>query len=256
LLTRPKCYDFEKAVRKWLRKPTRRNVALGIDCSDSLLYEGVTGHARRLIPLFASAETNPHGCRLILLTKSKNVHHLGDLPTTNVLLTFSLNPECIADLWEGKFSDGVRVTPSVADRLTAALRGQEIGFEVRWRVDPIFPVPGWREAYAEFFAAAANRGHRPTRITLGTYREAQPSLRTFAEGWGLPPMEWRPEGLEKDGAHYHMPKRQRVEIYAALRDAIHEAWRPTGHAPMVALCKEPRSIRRAVGLDHEMCNCG
>jgi len=248
--------DFEKAVRQWLQKPNRKNLGLGIDCSDSLLYEDVTGHARRLMPLFASAETNPHGCRLILLTKSKNVGYLKGLPTANVLLTFSLNPEGIADLWEGKFPDGVRVTPSIDDRLTAALKGQEIGFEVRWRVDPIFPVPGWRDAYAEFFAAAARDSHRPTRITLGTYREAQPSLRTFAEGWGLPPMERQPEGLQKDGAHYHMPKAQRVEIYTALRDGIRKAWLPTGHLPTVALCKEPRAVRREVGLDHEMCNCG
>ena len=74
-------------------EPTRRNVGLGIDCSDSLLYEGVTGHARRMIPLFASEEINPHGCKLILLTKSKNVHYLEGLRTMNVLLTFSLNPQ-------------------------------------------------------------------------------------------------------------------------------------------------------------------
>ena len=150
----------------------------------------------------------------------------------------------------------MRVTPSIDERLGAALQGQEMGFEVRWRVDPILPVSGWREIYAGLFASAARDGHRPTRITLGTYREAQPSLHRFAEGWGLPPMEWRPEGLKKDGAHYHMPKQQRVEIYTALRDAIRTAWEPIGHLPIIALCKEPRSVRQAVGLDHEMCNCG
>ena len=73
--------DYEKAVRGWLKKPNRRNLGLGTDCSDSLLYEGITGHARRLIPLFASEETNPHGCKLILLTKSTNVGYLEGLPT-------------------------------------------------------------------------------------------------------------------------------------------------------------------------------
>jgi hypothetical protein len=50
--------DYEQAVRKELLKPGH-NLGLGIDCSDSLLYEGVTSHARRLIPLFANRQTNP-----------------------------------------------------------------------------------------------------------------------------------------------------------------------------------------------------
>lgn len=248
--------DLEHAVFSWLKNPDRRNLGLGIDCSDSLLYEGVTHHARRLIPLFASAEANPHGCKLILLTKSTNVHYLEGLPTRNVLLTFSLNPEPIADLWEGKFDDGVRVTPPTAERLYASLRAENMGFEVRWRIDPIFPIGGWQEIYHEFFGAAARDGHRPTRITLGTYRETQPSLSTFAREWGLPSIEWRPLGLEKDGAHYHLAREKRIAIYGFLAQAIATAWQGPGHHPIAALCKEPRAIRRAVGLDHDMCNCG
>lgn len=84
--------DFSAAVRDWLTDPQRRRqhtLGLGIDCSDSLLYEGVTGHARRLTPMFADPATNPAGNYLVLLTKS------------NTAVTFSLNPEPIADLWEG-----------------------------------------------------------------------------------------------------------------------------------------------------------
>ena len=118
-----------------------------------------------------------------------------------MLRAFSLNPEPIADLWEGKFSDGLRVTPSINSRLEASLKAQEMGFEVRWRVDPIMPIEGWQEAYGQFFIGAAQGGHRPTRITLGTYRETQPTLHRFAEGWGLPPIEWKPTQLKKDGMH-------------------------------------------------------
>jgi DNA repair photolyase len=248
--------DYERAARRWLRKPNRRNLGLGIDCSDSLLYEGVTGHARRLIPLFASAESNPHGCRLVLLTKSKNVHYLEGLPAANVLVTFSLNPEAIADLWEGKFCDGVRVTPLVEERLAASLRVRELGFEVRWRVDPILPVEGWQDVYAEFFRAAARAGHVPSRVTLGTYRETQPSLAKFVGGWGLPPLEWKPPSLVKDGMHYHISEGERVNIYQFLAGSIRDAWRGRGRVPVVALCKEPRTVRHAVGLEHDRCNCG
>jgi len=248
--------DYVKAVTRWLRRPNRRNLGIGIDCSDSLLYEGVTGHVRRLVPLFASPKTNPNVSKCILLTKSVNVRYLEGLPTANVLVTFSLNPGLIADLWEGKFDDRVRVTPSIDRRLQASLRAQAMGFEVRWRIDPIIPVDGWQDAYAEFFSGAARDRHRPTRITLGTYRETQPSLRTFAQSWGLPPIEWTPSGLEKDGAHYHLDKQHRVGIYRSLATHVKGAWSSLGGTPYVALCKEPRAVRTAVGLTHDMCNCG
>ncbi len=248
--------DFDPAVRKWLKRPDRRNLGLGIDCSDSLLYEGVVHHARRLIPLFAHDDTNPHGCKLILLTKSANVHYLEDLPTKNIILSFSLNPEKIADLWEGKWDDGVRITPSIVERLIASWMGEEMGFEVRWRIDPIFPVEGWGEEYVRFFNDAALDGHKPTRITLGTYREMGRSLLTMAKKWGLPAIEWEPAELMKEGSHYHITTEERVKIYSCLRDAIDRAWSGSGHQPIVALCKESRALREAVGPLHDMCNCG
>ncbi len=245
-----------RTVKRWLQKPDRRSLGLGIDCSDSLLYEGVTGLARSIIPLVASPETNPKGVRLILLTKSTNDRYLAGLPTSKVVVSYSLNPEPIADLWEGKFTDGTRVTPPIADRVASSLRAAEMGFEVRWRVDPILTPPGWREQYVAFLQAAARKGARPTRITLGTYRENSPSLLTFAERWGLPPMEWIPPELSKEGMHGHVVKDERVGVYRQVIRTIRQAWRGTGHRPEVALCKETAGVRKAVGIDHDRCNCG
>jgi DNA repair photolyase len=246
--------DYEQVVRQELMRPGK-NLGLGIDCSDSLLYEGETGHARRLIPLFAHKETNPFGRKLIMLTKSTNVHYLEGLPTSNVLMTFSLNPEPIADLWEGKWNDGVRITPTIQDRLAASKRAQQMGFVVRWRIDPILPVDGWQGIYGEFLYAAASQGHRPTRITLGTYREMGRSLLTIAAKWGLPPMEFVPGKLNKDGMHYHLPDEQRIGIYRSLLESVQTAWRHTDHVPIVALCKETKAIREALGIAHSHCNC-
>ena len=246
--------DYEEVVREDLQQPGR-NIGLGIDCSDSLLYEGRTGHARRLIPIFADANTNPFRRKLILLTKSAIVGHLEGLPIANILVTFSLNPKPIADLWEGKWNDGLRITPYIKDRLTAAARTQEMGYEVRWRVDPVFPVDNWANIYREFFFSAAKQGHRPTRITLGTYREMKMGLLTFAANWGLPPIEWIPEEMVKDGTHYHIPTAQRVKIYLQLASFIKSAWQKTRSIPIVALCKETRKVRAAVGINHNHCNC-
>jgi hypothetical protein len=58
-----------------------------------------------------------------LLTKSTNTRYLNEISSknrANVVVSFSLNPEPIADLWEGKWPDGERITRSIADRLEAA----------------------------------------------------------------------------------------------------------------------------------------
>lgn len=246
--------DIEEAVRQELLKPGP-NLGVGIDCSDSLLYEGVTSLVRRLAPLFADKRTNPFGRKLILLTKSINVRYLEGLPTTNILATFSLNPEPIADLWEGKWNDGLRITPYIEDRLAASAKAESMGFEVRWRIDPILPDDNWADIYRNFFLSAVGKGHRPTRITLGTYRAMGKSLEAFHKGWGLLPKEWTPPEMVKDVEHYHLPEEQRVQIYQQIIMFVKTAWRPTGSVPALALCKEPRRIRSAVGLDHKHCNC-
>ena len=247
--------DYRKAVLDELLKPGP-NLGLGIDCSDSLLYEGVTGHARRLILLFADKKTNLFDRKLILLTKSKNVHYLEGLPTDNVLVTFSLNPEAIADLWEGKWDDGIRITPSIKERLAASAKAQQMGFEVRWRIDPILPADNWQNIYRDFIFAAASEGHRPTRITLGTYREMGRSLLSIAKKWGLGPMEWLPtETLAKDGTHYHLSEALRIEIYEMIKKLIDSAWTASGFSPIVALCKESTAVHVAVGINHSHCHC-
>jgi DNA repair photolyase len=270
---RPLIYDnideFEVDVRRWLvaetwhteqegKKSFRRThldtMGLGIDCSDSLLYEGVTGHARRYIPLFSNPHTNPRGNKLILLTKSANIHYLEGLPTENVAVTFSINPEREADLWEGKYPDtGERITPSIDSRLRACKQAQDLGFEVRWRLDPILTPDGWEQDYAEFFHEAASAGILPRYITLGTYREKNSQLDFWRSAWGLVSPEWEPAELQKDGTHRHLPIERRSEIYRTVIRLIDEA--PWDVKPRVELCKEPHELRRRVGIVGCNCNC-
>ena len=130
-----------------------------------------------------------------------------------------------------------------------------MGFEVRWRIDPILPVDGWQDVYREFLSDAAIAGYQPTRITLGTYREMGKSLLTIADRWGLPRMDFTPGRLMKDGMHYHLPDVQRIEIYRRLIGFIKLSWARTRRIPIIALCKETRSIREALNITHGHCNC-
>lgn len=275
----PVVYDnldyFEESVRRWLvadswkssqrdakDKPMRirrsplDTLGVGIDCSDSLLFEGVTGHVRRLIPIFADPELNPRGNKLILLTKSRNTHFLEEVKVSDrVAVTFSLNPEREADLWEGKYSDGVRITPSIAARLAACWHAQELGYEIRWRLDPILTPKGWEHDYRDFFKQAASLSVTPRYITLGTYREKNAQLDTWRAMWGLQAPEWEPESLERDGTHEHLIYADRARIYRKIIDLIAATNWKGGEAPRVELCKEPHQLRREVGIEGVNCNC-
>jgi DNA repair photolyase len=170
--------DFIHATEQWLKDPTRKRqhtLGLGIDRSDSLLYEGVTAHARNLAPLFADPAINRMGNKLVLLTKSANTHYLADIKPEHrgqVVVSFSLNPEPVADLWEGKWDDDVRITPTITRRLLAAKYAQELGFEVRVRVDPILTPPGWEALYASWISEVRAVGLDFRYWTLGTYRDS------------------------------------------------------------------------------------
>lgn len=251
--------DFPPVVERWLRDPARRRqdtLGVGIDRSDSLLYEGVTGHVRRLAPLFAHSGVNQQDNKLILLTKSANTHYLSDILPKHrkwVVVSFSLNPEAAADAWEGKWDDGVRITPTIARRLEAAKYAQDLGYEVRIRVDPILTIEGWEEHYAAFVAEVKAAGINFRYWTLGTYREKNSQLDGWRERWHLPAMEWQPDDgdLVKEGTHRHLPESRRIEIYAKVAALIQNTF-PQGR---VSLCKETHAVRRALHLCNADCNC-
>jgi DNA repair photolyase len=256
---RPVLYDnvafIWNAARRWLLAPRRlpvHSLGLSTDRSDSLLFEGAFGHARELVPMFADPVRNPRGAKLLLLTKSRNAHYLRGLPTKNVIVSFSLNPEPVAELWEGKWPDTLeRITPPIADRLQASLEAQRMGFEVRWRLDPILTPEGWLEHYRDFLSQAAAAHHEPTRITLGTYRESTPQLHRWRSYWKVPDMEWKPPRVQRDGTHWHVPAAERVVIYKAIAELC------ARHLPrsVVSICKETKDVRRATGLVSPACNC-
>jgi len=241
--------DMEREVRRWLLAPKRRTfetLGLGIDCSDSLLYDRYTAISQWIVPLFGDPATNPRGCILILLTKSTNVDQLEHLPHNGkVVVSFSLSPQTIADLWEG-------ITPLVAHRLEAGFKVQAWGYRYRWRIDPILTPCGWEDAYHAFFEKAYRDGHQPEYITLGTYRERNNQLLVWAAKWGLSPMGWMPDKLQKNGSHWHVPEEVRYTIYSTVSSQIKALWQQDVR---ISLCKETHAIRQSLELHNASCNC-
>lgn len=251
--------DFITAAQQWLLAPERRpqhTLGLGIDRSDSLLYEGVCGYVQRLAPLFGSPASNPQGCRLILLTKSANTPSLAAVAPAHrasIVVSFSVNPPAVAALWEGQEADGTPVPPAIAARLAAARQAQDWGYEVRLRVDPILLPPGWADLYAAFFAQVAASGVEPTCWTLGMFREKNEQLDAWREKWGLPPLGWQPDGpLVAEGTHLRLAaEQQRVAAYQQIIAALRACF-PAAH---IGLCKETHRLRRTLGLTAAPCNC-
>lgn len=128
-----------------------------------------------------------------------------------------------------------------------------MGFEVRWRLDPILTPPGWEQDYREFFREAASLGIRIRYLTLGTYREKNEQLDMWRSAWGLVTPEWEPEGLERDGTHRHLSAARRAEIYRTVMRLVDEA--PWVVDPRIELCKETHELRRAVQITGCNCNC-
>lgn len=252
--------DFLKASEKWLADPRRKRqhtLGVGIDRSDSLLYEGVAPHVRNLAPLFGNSNSNKLNNKLILLTKTANTHYLADIHHTerqNIVVSFSLNPEPVADLWEGKWPDtGERITPSISTRLEAARFAQNLGFEIRVRIDPILTPENWEDYYRDFIFQVKRMNLNFQYWTLGTYREKNAQLDAWRERWGLPAMEWEPgdEEIERDGTHRHLSFKRRVQIYRRVTDMIRSEY----PSAKISLCKETHAVRKLVDLCNADCNC-
>ena len=90
---------FWKDTRRWLADAGRRPtdvLGLGAHHSDSLLYEGVTGHARHVVPMFASPETNPQGCKLRKKRASRLAVSADDVQNSCELSVILISPRRIA----------------------------------------------------------------------------------------------------------------------------------------------------------------
>ena len=252
-----KHYYYEDKDKKKVQKKRsyKETIGLGIDCADSLLFEGYTQNLRRIAPLFQSEKSNPLDTQLVLLTKSANTHFLKTVKPKNIIITMSLNPEGIADLWEGKYLDGVRITPPITERLEALKYAQDLGFETRIRLDPILTPDKWEEQYREFVNEMYELGVKPSFITLGTYREKNNQIDTWREKWGLPPAEVDSleVGNEKEGTHFHIQGRN--EIYSTVETIIKKGYAGGSFKPHISLCKETFSIRKELGMTNMYCNC-
>ncbi|MGP0565254.1 MULTISPECIES: SPL family radical SAM protein [unclassified Nitrospina] len=132
------------------------------EVTDSLALDDLLPYTDYLVPFF----NRQNNAVLELKTKSDCVDNLLKQPDpTNVIVSWSLNPEEIVEREEIG-------TPSLAQRLDAARRCAEHGFQVGIHLDPVILFDGWERAYGRLIEQVFDTlpAHQLEWISLGSFR--------------------------------------------------------------------------------------
>lgn len=236
--------DMLRELDRWLADPIPKMLIVG-ELQDGLVFETaykkVTGSplTHWIVPRFATQSRH----RLIILTKSTEVHYALELPVTKqVVFSWSVNAESVAARWE-------LGTPPPSKRFAAARQMKAAGWPVRFRLDPMLPYDGWQEGYAQAIEQINNIG--PEMVTIGALRATSgASLRTAAKHNGRDEsiFNFLSELRDASGFKYRIPFEQQLMLFRFALDRLMPSIVP-------ALCKEDREVWRALGMVFRGCHC-
>jgi len=182
--------------------------------------------------------------KLLLLTKSNGVKWLVENLRKQTIASFSINATEVWRRWEKR-------TPSPQKRIEAAKQLLETGYEVRIRIDPIFPIENWKERYQDLvYSILSKLPSDPDRITLGTPRGLAKTL-IFAKDRSWEKIAFT-ENPERTGWGKKAPKSIRKDIYTFFYDKLENLGFDKSR---IAVCKETRSMWKELGLNPDLCKC-
>jgi spore photoproduct lyase len=231
--------DLTREVRQFLEllEPSVLNAG---ELSDGLAFDHVTGLSRSIVPIFAAQSRH----KLLFLTKSDNVGRILDLEHGGrTIVSFSINAPPVSETYE-------KAAPPIEKRIAAAEKVKAAGYPIRFRIDPIIPVPGWQSMYEYLIDRILDV--EPERITLGTLRYF-PNVKSFARKLGRDTsvFDFATERSREDG-RYRVSLDKRLRVYSTLLERIND------RIP-VGLCKETERcwdvLNTKFGLDGNVCNC-
>ncbi len=225
----------------WLQSSKGRVLVLG-ELQEGLAFErAYKQHAGQsltemLIPRFAEQEDN----QLLFLSKSVDIGYAKKLlPTDRVIFSWSVNSERAATRWE-------KGAPKPYRRFRAAEEMKELGWTIRFRLDPMIPYDGWQEDYAETIERINSL--KPEMVTLGSIRASNTLVaHTKRNGRNSSVFHFL---SEKDPSNFkwRIPYEQQLELYKFAIDRLDPSIR-------VALCKEDKRLWDDLGMTFHGCNC-
>ena len=203
---------------------------------DSLLSEHSNEpFSKFIIPIFEAQKKH----KVLFLTKSNHVDNLLKINEhRNVIVSFSMNAPAVSRVWEK--------APGVEERIEAAKKVSDGGYETRIRIDPMVPVFEWEKHYVELIDKIFSK-FRPERITVGSLRGLQSTINNSKD------RTWVKFLSEKSNWGKKIDSGIRYEMYSLIIDYLRKNYCYTN----VALCKETIEIWEKIGLDYKKirCNC-
>lgn len=122
---------------------------------DSLSMDEFTLHSKKLISFFKDYPN----WTLEFKTKSAKVDQfLNEGPAPNTVVSWSINPQNVIESEE-------HLTASLAERLSAAQKSLQSGFQVAFHIDPMIYHTGWRESYSQLVSEITSR-FKPEQINV------------------------------------------------------------------------------------------
>ncbi|OQW53399.1 MAG: hypothetical protein A4S09_07305 [Proteobacteria bacterium SG_bin7] len=144
---------------------------------DSLSLDPLTLYSRHLISFFNEFPK----WTLELKTKSDHVDQFLDVnPAGNTVVSWSINPQNIITHEE-------HGTASLEERLSAARKCRDKGYQVGFHIDPMIWHPGWKKNYSDLVNEVAKR-FRPNEvahISLGALRFVAEQKDIMRERFGM-----------------------------------------------------------------------
>ncbi|MEW5816951.1 MAG: spore photoproduct lyase family protein [Spirochaetota bacterium] len=237
--TKPVVKKFDKIeehLQVFFRKSREKEILNTGELADSLMYESnSTPFSKFVIPLFESQ--NRH--RVLFLTKSNRIENLLSIEKhSRTTVSFSINAEPVSEKWEK--------APSVRDRIEAAKRVTEAGYETRIRIDPIVPISDWKKHYCNIIDFVLKR-FVPERITLGTLRGLQSTINEARD------KSWTEFLSDHSNWGRKISSNLRRDLYSEVIRYLMKEY----DYDKVALCKETLAMWKALGMDYTCmrCNC-
>lgn len=182
------------------------------ELSDSLVFDDIVGLSQEYARFF-SAKTS---ALIEFKTKTDNIAQLLQVPTRNVVVSWSINPQKIVKAEEF-------YSASLKERLRAAQRCMDKGFLLGFHFDPILWVHDWESIYREVIQEIFSyvEGSRIAWVSLGTLR-FPPSLKRIVQSRFPKSRIVYQEMVQGLDGKKRYPKPIRVEMYRKIMSWLKE----------------------------------